>query len=479
MKRTNKKISNKLAVLCALCLLIIPTGCKKYLQIPLPVNTIAGSGAYLSDASTSGVVSGLLTYMYAFGVYTNTTGVGYQSALYTDELQSLVAGNAFYTNSIKNTDVAEWTALYKEIYDCNLAIEGINGTKASLVYKNQWLGEALFIRALSYFYLVNIYGDVALTTTSDVNFNNVAARSAKALVYQQIIADLTQAQTLLATAAYHDGYGVVTTDRGRPNQVAATALLARVYLYTGDWANAEIQATTVINNTSYQMVTPASTFLAASKETIWGLAPTGSGIVLEYNSYNNGMPAIIAPPKDPTSYGVKVAMSQTLLNAFETGDTRYANWVRSSTVSASGTAAAATYYFPNKYKASVNGSEYIVMLRLGEQYLIRAEARAQQNNVSGSQADINAVRTRAGLANTTAATQAPLLAAIAKERQTELFTELGNRFFDLKRTGTIDAVMNAVAPTKGATWASYKAIWPIPIADIQANPNLTQAPGFQ
>ena len=118
------------------------------------------------------------------------------------------------------------------------------------------------------------------------------------------------------------------------------------------------------------------------------------------------------------------------------------------------------------------------MFRLAEQYLIRAEARAQQNNISGAQADLNAIRTRAGLANVTATTQTGLVTAIYHERQIELFTEFGHRWFDLKRTGQLDAVMGIAAPQKGGTWASYKALIPIPASEISINPHLTQNPGY-
>jgi hypothetical protein len=120
-----------------------------------------------------------------------------------------------------------------------------------------------------------------------------------------------------------------------------------------------------------------------------------------------------------------------------------------------------------------------MVFRLAEQYLIRAEARAQQGNVSGSQSDLNAIRTRAGLPNTTANDKASLLTAIQHERQVEMFTEWGHRWFDLKRTGTIDAVMSVIAPAKGGgAWNSNKALLPLPLGDLQADQNLTQNPGY-
>jgi hypothetical protein len=125
-----------------------------------------------------------------------------------------------------------------------------------------------------------------------------------------------------------------------------------------------------------------------------------------------------------------------------------------------------TYFFPSKYKAkntSGSVSEYLMVFRLAEQYLIRAEARVQQNNFGGAQNDLNAIRTRAGLPNTIANDQTSLLAAILKERQVELFTELGHRWLDLKRTENVNAVMSVVTPlkTNGASWQSYQQLYPV------------------
>ena len=119
-----------------------------------------------------------------------------------------------------------------------------------------------------------------------------------------------------------------------------------------------------------------------------------------------------------------------------------------------------------------------MVLRFAELYLIRAEARAQQNKLTGANSaasDINVIRTRAGLSNTTATTQAALLLAVEKERQVELFTEWGHRWFDLRRTGRIDAVLSAVKPT----WKPTAALFPIPYLEIQRNPLLTQNNGYQ
>jgi hypothetical protein len=114
------------------------------------------------------------------------------------------------------------------------------------------------------------------------------------------------------------------------------------------------------------------------------------------------------------------------------------------------------------------------MIRLSEMYLIRAEARAQQNNLSGAQDDLNMVRNRAGLANTTASTQAALLAALEHERWVELFTEFSDRWFNLKRMNRATAVLSLIKPS----WKPFQQLYPIPQQDRNANPNLADNPGY-
>jgi hypothetical protein len=121
-----------------------------------------------------------------------------------------------------------------------------------------------------------------------------------------------------------------------------------------------------------------------------------------------------------------------------------------------------------------------MLLRLAEQYLIRAEARAQLNNVNGAQSDLNTIRSRAGLSIIMPNDKNTLLDAILHERKVELFTELGHRWFDLKRTGHVDAVMSIEAPKKinGMGWKSYQQLYPLPLTDLQRDQNLVQNPGY-
>jgi starch-binding outer membrane protein, SusD/RagB family len=474
-------------LMAALLFLITLTGCKKYLDVPLPINAIAGSAAYANDNSAAASLNSVYGGLYNQGDFDGTGGVGFLTGVYGDEFRNFsinVSFQALYSDVVSSTTggvTGIWTNLYKQLYSVNLGIESLQ-SGSGLSYKDQWLGEAYFLRGLLYFYLTNLYGDVPLVLSSDYLKNNVLPRSHQADVYKQIISDLKQAQGLL-DGQYHDASGAVTLDRGRPDRMAATALLARVYLYTRDWPNAESQADSLIANSTYQLPTPDKTFLIGSPEIIWGLEPTQSSV---YPYEVRDAPTYHLPAgTTPLSTGVPVTLSDSLRLAFEAGDNRYTNWVGVDSVPASGATPATVYYYAFKYKAIGTFSsapESIVLLRLGEQYLIRAEARAQQNKLTGGDGaipDLNVIRTRAGLSPTAAASQTDVLNAIQKERRIELFAENGNRFFDLRRTGALDPLMTTLAPLKGGSWASFKDWWPIPLSDIQNNLSLTQTPGYQ
>src|ERR1700676_770903 len=153
-------------------------------------------------------------------------------------------------------------------------------------------------------------------------------------------------------------------------------MLARVYLYTMDWVGAEEQASSVINNAGLYSLLPDlnSVFLKNSLEAIWQLMPIQPG-------YNTGEGQTFIS----TDYPQYATLSQELLNAFEANDMRRTNWVDSVIVSNQ------TFYFPFKYKVKMSEtlSEYSMVLRLAEQYLIRSEAKVHLNDISGAASDLN------------------------------------------------------------------------------------------
>jgi hypothetical protein len=463
------------------------SSCKKMVEVDPPINEIVGKEIYNSNATATSVLTGIYTNMSTGGIFSGQGGISLKTGLSADELINTTDDANIlyylYTNALTNNgaDLGFWSDLYAYIFRVNSAIEGLSASSGiSTPVKQQLLGEAKFLRAFYYFYLVNLYGDVPLLTTTDPQINGIASRTDKSKVYNQIIKDLAEAQNELSDDYVKADAVTSYNERLRPNKAVATALLSRVYLYTSQWVLAEGEASKLIENTgTYQLETLDNTFLKDSKEAIWQLQPTGVGdntldaraFVLLSGSLNSGT----GPDGNPN--GRPVYLSKEMFNAFEIGDNRKTTWVDS--VELNGT----TYPFAYKYKAwdiDQNRSEYLIVFRLGEQYLIRAEARAQQGKVSDAASDLNAIRYRAGLGNTLADNQSSMLNSIFQERKVELFIEWGHRWLDLKRTAKVDQVMKEFTPTKGGIWEPYKALYPIPVSDIQHNPSFKghQNPGY-
>jgi hypothetical protein len=340
------------------------------------------------------------------------------------------------------------------IAQANGVIDGL--TKSATLtpsVKNQLLGESYFMRAFHFFYLANFFGGVPLSLDPIALNNANLPRATKAEVYAQVISDLKTAEDLLP--------GTYTgTLHARVNKYAVEAMLARVYLYQKDYTNAVTYATKVIGATdvTYSLADLSTAFKTSSAETILQFATTYGYASFSYRASS--------ATTIPNFY-----LYDTFMKSFEDGDNRKTVWVDSLV------SGGVTYRRINKYKlgTATAGDEYNVVLRLAEQYLIRAEANAQLNNVSASQTDLNAIRTRAGLGNTTAATKETLLTAIAQERKVELFGEFGHRWFDLVRTGQADAVLSQAK----STWLARDTVLPIPYAEIQNNLKLTQNPGYE
>lgn len=280
-----------------------------------------------------------------------------------------------------------------------------------------------------------------------------------AAIYEQIVLDLNEAKTLLKP-------DYPTTERVRPNTFTASALLARVYLYLERWTEAESESGLVIAQSTYQLGALGNIILRTSQETIWQLM-SGDGFL---NNTNIGNQFI---PWNTTNRPSRM-ISEPLLDAFDPDDQRKSAWLNYNVIGGE------NLYYPFKYKLRGTSAtnEHLIVFRLAEQYLIRAEARARLNKVTGIDSgleNLNIVHQRANPEPTALTTQAELLLAIEKERQLELFCEWGHRWLDLKRTQRADAVLE---PLKGANWQSTDVLWPIPFAEINANPFLEQNDGY-
>lgn len=458
--------------------IIMQIACTKTIGINSPITSINSDNVYNSDATASAVLTGIYAKMSLNGLQAGgLTSISFFSGLSSDEL-SLYKGATdltliqYYRNSLTNSlSVNFWNNIYPIVFVTNSILEGLKNTaEVSPVVKDQLIGEAKFIRAFCYFYLLNLYGDIPLITSTDYKVNSVFRRTPKVQVWESIINDLKDAQKLLSNN-YLDGNVLnETNERVRPTKWAATAILARVYLYTNNWIGAEEEASSIINNTGMYKLSEEldDVFLLNSEEAIWQLQPVNAGWNVE------DARTFIIQGSGPNSNN-PVYLSKKLLSSFELGDKRKSKWVKSIVVGDS------TYYYVYKYKSATYKdpiSEYNMVLRLSEQYLIRAEARAQQENISQAVNDLNIIRNRANLVDIKTTSQSEILIAIQHERQVELFTEWGHRWLDMKRTQTIDTIMNNFAIQKGGLWSSNWQLYPIPREELRNNPNLIQNEGY-
>jgi hypothetical protein len=436
--------------------------CKKFVDVPPPSDQIISETVFNDDGTATAAVLGIYSQMMTSSNQFSSAFVTIYAGMSADEIYNYTAGldDQFSKNELSPVNGSLlsgfWQPAYKYIYTANLSIEKLGQSKTvTPSVREKLIGEAKFIRAFCYFYLVNLFGDVPLVLSSDYRLNASLPRTASKNINDQIIADLVDAKNLL-TVSY------TSADKARPNKLAAAALLARVYLYNRQWTNAEQEATFVISSNQYSLPANLKTvFLKNSTETIWQLQPVATG----FNTWEGNLLIPFASTATPT-----YLLSPSLINSFETGDLRKAAWDTVRNFSSQ------TLHVPYKYKI-YNGSvitEYYVVLRLAEQYLIRAEARAQQNKISEASSDLDAIRNRAGLPSTSVVDQSALLLAIEKERFTELFAEWGHRWFDLKRTGRVGNVLGALK----TTWQQTDTLWPIPLSQINSNPALKQNAGY-
>lgn len=340
-----------------------------------------------------------------------------------------------------------YTALYKSILSANNVIE--NASNATEV------GEARFLRALSYFKLVRVFGDVPvnLSASPDVSDQSVLVRQSAASVYSSvIIPDFEAAISALNNAG---------VSNGRASKIAAQGMLAKALIQMGDFGKAESQLAAVVNSAD-----AAGISLQENFADIFGMAndlnaeiifatQVSSSVPDEYGfsefwSWSGGLDTKSLEPLD-----------NDLVAAFDAspGDLRAATTIDTSVM--------ASPKFPQ-----TGGPDHDwIELRLGDVILLYAEALNENGNTSAALAQLNKIRARAGLEDSTASSQAEVRQAIQDERRLELAFE-GQRWFDLVRTGTVDAEM-------GETVNSNYYVFPIPVSEVLASFGvITQNAGY-
>ena len=412
---------------------------------------------YISDAAVIQTLSSAKAALN--GAYHDLASSSYYGGQYFDAGVNLAADNVTWTGSLNyyyDFDTHQysaenqllsyaWYAIYATVNQTNQVIDKVtvlnDGSESE---RRRIIAEVTVIRSLAFFDLARTWGNIPVVkqaTSSPTQFDGVKQTKAKD-VYQLVVDDVL--------AIYNDLSE--SSDRVHVTRSAADAFLARVYLYLEQWDKAEQYASKVIDNGNYALGTIQD--LIDNKETaesIWELAYS--------SSFTNQQSTYWRSPDQGGrhEWGPSKELVQLLADPTVGGD-------RKAFYQDFSSAQVPDYYVGTLYHRSTLDDD-VIIFRLAEQYLIRAEARANQQNVSGALSDLNIIRRRANISEIVdvASTQ-ELLNLIADERRVELALE-PHRWFDLIRTGKAESVLGI---------KTYQTIFPIPYNDIQADKDLVQ-----
>jgi hypothetical protein len=383
-----------------------------------------------------------------------------------------------------NASGGAWAGIYQMITRANLVLAKVPAIAMDEAQKNQIIAEAKFLRALGYFYLVRLYGDVPLVLTPEEQLA-LGGRTPQAQIFTQIVKDATEAEGALPVSW-------AATDKGRATKGSAQALMADQYVWRKDWSNAATWAKKIIDSGNYGLqANYINAFLPGSQN-------RNEEIFAAQSSSATGAPAIdIAAweyprnmnPNSNGGWGTWQPL-QTFIDSYPSGDYRREVSFFTSGIDPSGKLVT---FLPHvyKYRPTARPGQQDVnwpVYRYAEVLLIYAEALNEQGQTATALTYVNMLRARARNGTgaevratpvdvSTALNQADARTAIFAERKWELAYE-GKRWFDLVRQGfpifqaaeSSDPTATNIQPTR--------MLWPIPQAQIDLNPNLTQNPGY-
>lgn len=443
-----KKITYFLIIIIAL------SSCAKVLDVD-PTQSISPEEALKDKTGVERAINGsysTLQYVGSYGRY--QVIVSDLAADNLDWIATSVDYSEFAANDINaGNSIIDgiWTANYDGINRVNNVLHKLPGIPdATAAEKAVFEGEALFLRALFHFNLANFFGGVPIKTTPTLDLSNIdQARNTADEVYLQVIDDLKIAVEQLPESV----------EAGRASSFSAAALLARVYLtrfqISGiqEMADKAIEmADKVINEGGFTLAPNyADLFNGNNTEPIFQ-------VVFDAQNYNR-----LAQNFFPISLSglYIIAPSPGFMTSFDSIDSvRFVNTAMIDTLDKP---------YCNKYRDIVTGTDRVLVLRLAEMYLIKAEALAYTNgDVEEIKSNINVVRTRAGLPDTEANDIESLKLAIENERRHEFAFE-GQRWQDLVRT-------KRAVPLLGIS--EQATLFPIPLSEMQTNKKMTQNDGY-
>ncbi|RKE46941.1 RagB/SusD family nutrient uptake outer membrane protein [Sphingobacterium detergens] len=473
---------NKLYIAIVLSAGLTLHSCKdsKFLDVPSKENVEAeDSGTvYTPEQFVNGVYGMFTDWDYAFSFLGITEMISDNADKGSSATDSggdkLLLDNLTYTSTAGSFQ-SMWARWYKSIGRATRAIEYTESYGLTdEAYKNRLIGEARFLRALNYFYLVRGWGDVPIQERDYIK------REPAAEVYAHIEADLQFAiDNLPIKSAY------AAKDLGRATKGAAQGLLSKVYLYQSKWQQAADLAKTVINSGGYGLESDYAKIWRLEgengPESLFEWQARGSSIAHGIKQYSQ----VQAPRGGAVALGWGFNIpSQNLLDAFNAekddirrdatiifrGETLYDGRLIDSGVEN-------PMYNEKAYSSANGGAEHtdknVRYLRLGEIYLILAEAANELGNSNEALDALNIIRTRVKLPKITTTDQAQLRQLIWKERRLELAFE-HDRWFDLVRTKQAKAAMTG----NGKTFQDKMLLFPIPENQRIQTPEMPQNPGW-
>lgn len=416
-----------------------------------PTNSIPESEAYKTKSDVQRGILGAYNSMQSLSYY-GLTYLTFADLLSDDLINPPNATASSYREVDNNAILPENTSvegIWNAIYDALNVTNKVISVVPTLDFltqdeKDKALGELYFLRALHHFNLVNYFGKIPLKLEPTVGLGSIdAPRNSVEEVYNQIKTDLLEAINKIP-----DGTSPI-----RANKHTARALLARVYLYNKEYAKAEEMASAVIDSKKFTLLSDyKSIFKDYSAETIFEV---------DFTPLDRNRVAQYFYPLTLNGRG-EVAPAVSFYQSFDPEDQRLTDIFGLS----------GTTPYVKKYSDLATGGDNIIVLRLGEMYLIRAEARAQLQNNDGALADLNIIRKRAGLADYFSINNAEILLAIEQERGFELAYE-GHRWFDLVRTNRAIDLIETVNNVN-------QYLLPIPQSELNSNKHsgMTQNEGY-
>jgi hypothetical protein len=460
-KRTHYIIS---ALLVLLVLSAITMSCNKALEVT-PKYILNEEKAFENDSVAALQLAGIYSEFANSGSL--SYGIHLDLSFISDDMEPLSylavpgsAGYVLYNYQLRPIDAPTndyWTNFYRYIYYTNSIIAGVDAsTGMTAGYKKQCKGEALAWRAFFYYYLASFYGPLPYVTDGNYAVTSHYTRTGTDSILSYCMTDLKSADSLVS-----EDYP--TTGRFHFNRAAVNALLARVALAKGDYQEAINAASLVLNDNRYALATLHDMFNESSTETIMQL----------WNQYSYTFVGQ-ASNNESTTYGVTHDSDGSLYSAFDENDARRDRFIKQQD-DGTGTLLFVNNKYLNNGSDDNGPSEYLIMFRLDEVLLNRAEAYARLQQNEKALDDANQLRRRAGIDNLSSSLNGQdLTDAIIEERRKELCFEWADRWLSLKRNKNINTVLGTF---KQGSWNEKYMLFPIPLSDIK-NSSLIQNPGY-